>query len=143
MDPRTPVLIGAGQVTRRPSDGDELSPLELMVIAARAAADDAGPGGGALLERSGAVGVVDLLSWSPGDPAAMLADELGIGPRETLATARGGTSPVTLLGALATDIASGDLDVALLAGGEAVNPFMRAVSAGELPGWPAQPGGTK
>jgi acetyl-CoA C-acetyltransferase len=143
MDPRTPVIVGAGQVTHRPGDAGDPSSLELMVEASRAAAADAGAGGDALLARAGAVGVVDLFYWVTGDPAALLSDELGIAPRETLTTARGGTSPVLLLGAVAGDIAAGRLDCALLAGGEAATPFMRAMRAGEPTGWPVQPEGTE
>jgi len=142
MDPRTPVLVGAGQSIVRPGE-TELSSLELMVEAARAAAEDAGPGGDALLAKADAVGVVDLFYWSTGDPAAFLANELAISPRETLTTARGGTSPILLLGAVAEDIAAGRLDVALLAGGEAASPFMRSLKTGEPTGWPVQPEGTE
>jgi acetyl-CoA C-acetyltransferase len=51
IDPRTPVLVGTGQVTDRPAKGEATTrtPLDLMVEAARAAAADAGPGGDALL----------------------------------------------------------------------------------------------
>jgi acetyl-CoA C-acetyltransferase len=143
VDPRTPVIVGAGQVTHRPSDDGEPTPLGLMVTAAHTAAQDAGSRGEALLASADAVGVVDLFSWTTGDPAAMLAHELGVDPHQTFATARGGTSPVTLLGAIAADIANGDVDVALIAGGEAVTPFMRAVRAGQATGWPVQPNNTK
>ena len=47
--------------------------------------------------------LVDLFSWPVPDPGALLAAELGITPRETLTTARGGTSPIILLSGLATD----------------------------------------
>ncbi|MGI8513143.1 MAG: acetyl-CoA acetyltransferase [Solirubrobacteraceae bacterium] len=121
---------------------DPPSPLELMVQAARGAAHDAGQGGTQLLERAGSVGVVDLFSWPVPDPGCALAAALGIEPAETVSTARGGNAPVVLLGDLARRISAGELEVALLAAGEAVTPFMRAVSAGRDTGWPGQPEGT-
>ena len=52
LDPRTPVLVGAGQVTSRPRPDGSLEgrpgPVELMAGALRAAAEDcdgASPGG--------------------------------------------------------------------------------------------------
>src|SRR5690606_4993600 len=97
IDPRTPVIVGTGQVTQRPGAGDA-SPLELMVAAARAAADDAGPNGDALLRRAQSVAVVDVFSWPVPDPAALLAAELGLAPRETVRTVIGGNGPIALLG---------------------------------------------
>ncbi|HYF27682.1 MAG TPA: hypothetical protein VD931_18210 [Baekduia sp.] len=140
MDPRTPVLVGAGQISHHPSEGGDPSPLDLMVRAAQAAEEDAATPG--LLRRAGAVSVVDLLSWPVPDPGALLAAELGIDARETVRAARGGTGPLVLLGDLCSRIQAGELDVALLAGGEVVTTFMRAVSRGEAPPWPEQADGT-
>ncbi len=140
LDPRTPVLVGAAQLTHR--EGPVPSPLELMVAVARAAAQDAGAGGPALLERAQSVGVVDLFSWPVPDPARALADALGLSPAETVASARGGTGPIALLGDAAQRIADGDLDVVLLAGGEAGTAFRAALRTGEDPGWGTQPAGT-
>ena len=139
MDPRTPVLVGAGQVTHRPGEGDT-SPLELMVRAARLAEEDAAAPG--LLGQAGSVAVVDLFSWPVPDPGALLAAELGVAPRETVRATRGGTGPLALLGDLCGRIQAGDLDVALLAGGEVMTAFMRAVAQGRAPDWPQQPEGT-
>ncbi len=138
LDPRTPVLVGVAQVTHR--DGAPPSPLELMAQAARAAAEDAGSA--ALLQRTQAVAVVDLFSWPVPDPAAALAQELGIDARETVVSARGGNGPIALLGDAAARIAAGELDVALLAGGEAGTAFQTALREGRDPGWPTQPEGT-
>ena len=140
LDPRTPVLVGAGQLTHR--DGTVPPPLELMVAAARAAAADAGAGGDALLARAQSVAVVDLFSWPVPDPGALLARELGLRPAETVRCARGGNGPVALLSDLASRIAAGGVDVALLAGGEAGTTFMTALREGRDPGWEVQPAGT-
>lgn len=148
LDPRTPVLVGAGQVTRRegaagpPESRSGASPLAFMVEAARAAAADAGAGGDALLARAQSVAVVEVFSWPVPDPGAALAAELGLTPAETVVTARGGNGPVALLGDLASSIAAGRLDVALLAGGEAGTAFQAALREGRDPGWGTQPDGT-
>lgn len=86
IDPRTPVLVGTGQVTDRPAKGEitTRSPLDLMVEAARAAAADAGPGGDALLGKVESLGIVDIFCWGVPDPGALVARELGIAPRETV-----------------------------------------------------------
>ena len=61
LDPRTPVLVGVGQVVRRDPDPASASePLDLMLEAARRAADDAG---GGLLSRLDSIRVVGVLSW--------------------------------------------------------------------------------
>ncbi len=141
IDPRTPVLVGAGQISHRPADGPVPSTPELLEQASRAALEDVGDAG-ALSARADVVAVVDLFSWTVPDPAAALADALGVMPRETVLSARGGNGPVGLLGALCEDIVAGRLDVAIIAGGEAMTPFMKAVKSGQDTGWPTQPEGT-
>jgi acetyl-CoA C-acetyltransferase len=139
MDPRTPVVVGAAQLTHR--EAPVPSTLDLMAAAARAAAVDAGAPG--LLTRAGIVAVVDPFSWPVPDPGTPLARELGITPRETWRSVVGGTGPAALLGELAQAVQDGDLDVALLAGGEAFTPFSAALREGHATGWPEQPDGTE
>jgi acetyl-CoA C-acetyltransferase len=141
VDPRTPVIVGIGQVTQLRGSGTA-SPLELMTDAARMATDDAGPNGASLLRRVQSVGLVDVFSWPVPDPGALLAAELGISPRETVRTVIGGNSPVALLGDAAARIADGELDVALLGGGEAGVAHRDQMLKGIDPGWPTQPDGT-
>jgi acetyl-CoA C-acetyltransferase len=130
LDPRTPVLVGVGQATSRPDPAVALSdrpaPLDLMVAALRAAAEDctgAAPGssgtpGGRLLERADSVRVVRSLNWHPTNPALAVAERLGIKARETLLTATGGNMPQALLHDAAGAIARGDLDVVAVTGAE-------------------------
>ncbi|WP_020666620.1 hypothetical protein [Amycolatopsis nigrescens] len=135
MDPRTPVLVGAGQYTSRAPSS---TPLELMRLAAEAAIADTGAAD--LATRPGRavnVAVVDSFSWGTSDPGSMLATELGISPAETVYTRTGGTGPVELLADAAERIRLGT-DVVLIAGGEAV----RSLSKGSYSGGPKQPAGT-
>jgi acetyl-CoA C-acetyltransferase len=145
IDPRTPVLVGTGQVSDRPAKGETTTrtPLDLMVEAARAAAADAGPGGEALLRRTESLGIVDIFCWPVPDPGALVARELGISPRETVRTVIGGNSPIALLADAAGRIAAGELDVALLGGGEVGTAFRAALMSGGSTGWEEQPEGTQ
>ena len=63
VDPRTPVLIGAGQLSHRVDRGeDPLEPVDLVVEALRRAAEDSGAGAAAL-SGADAVHIVSILSW--------------------------------------------------------------------------------
>ncbi len=138
-DPRAPVLVSAGQHTRRPGE-PEISPLELIVRAARLAGVP--PGAGRLLERTESVRIVDCLSWPVPDPGALVAEALGMRPAETVRTLTSGTGPLDLLADACTEIQAGRLDVALIAGAEAILPLMRATREGRPTGWPEQPADT-
>jgi acetyl-CoA C-acetyltransferase len=139
VDPHAPVLIGAGQLSQR-DRSLELSPLELMVRAARLAGED--PAARRLLERTESVGIVDCLSWPVADPGALVADALSLRPAETARTLTSGTGPIELLAEACARIQAGRLDVALIAGAEAINPFMRATREARSTGWPEQPLGS-
>ena len=129
------MIVGAGQVTRR--DGEDVTPLGLMVDAARAALEDAGAPG--LAARLDSIAVTDCFSWPVPDPGRVLAAELGAEPRETVRSAIGGTGPIELLRDAGRRIAAGELDVALLAGGEAA----RSLLQGRYTGGPEQPAGSE
>jgi acetyl-CoA C-acetyltransferase len=122
----TPVLIGAGQVTQRDRDPAEaLSPLDLMVEAARRAAEEAAAGP-KLLSRIDSIAVVNILSWSYANPARLLAEAVGARPAEELTTTIGGNTPQWLVNETAAKILAGRVRVALLAGAEAFHTVRRA-----------------
>ncbi len=129
MDPRAVVLVGVGQVVNR--DGEVLEPLALMERAARLASEDAGLG----LDGVGCVAIVDAISQSLSDPGTALAQRLGIGPSATMRSGIGGNGPQLLVNRLATEIAGGELDVALLAGAEAMATVTRFMRQGEPVPW--------
>jgi acetyl-CoA C-acetyltransferase len=140
MDPRTPVIVGAGQLTR---DGGTDGPIALAVEALRLAARDSGTGD-ALLRKADSCRHVATLCWPYSDEATLIAAELGLSPRETVRTAQlGGDGPQRLVGDTARAIAAGDTDVALLSGAEALSALRTAQQAGETPGWPHQPSQVK
>lgn len=137
LDPRTPVLIGAGQYVHRAAGLDDaLDVSALMCEAIRSAATDAGLAG---VPNPDSIRVVGLLSWKYGDPAWVVADQLGLTPRETAATTMGGNSPQTLVNGTALEIQRGELDLAILCGGEAWRTRMRARKAGVELHWPTAP----
>src|SRR4051812_32405578 len=96
LDPRTPVLVGGGQVSRR---DDPIEPVDLIVQAARAAAQEAGSA--RLLEAVDTVAVVGLLSWRYRDPGSLVADRVHAAPRRTAYPGSGGSNPQVLLNRLA------------------------------------------
>jgi acetyl-CoA C-acetyltransferase len=120
IDPRTPVLVGEGQLLRHPTPADDLAaldePVDMMAEALRLAA----AGRESLLKRADAVFTVELLSWRYPNAAQLLADRLGASPRRLARSAVGGNSPQLLANQAALAIQRGELDVALIAGAEAV-----------------------
>lgn len=143
LDPRTPVLVGVGQVVRRDPDPAIASePLDLMVEASRRAADDAG--GGHLLERLDSIRVVGVLSWRYVNPGLAIGERLGVAPRQTVLTSTGGNSPQLLVNETALAIQRGDVSMALLTGAEAMATRQRARRRPDKLwlDWPVQDAGT-
>ena len=131
LDARLPVVVGVGQLTHRPRPPDHLvEPLELMVSAARMAAEDAGPGD-RLWSRLDAVRVVNILSWSYPRPPITLARALGVPePRVAVYTAPGGNSPQWQINAAAEAIQRGEEGLTLIAGAEALESARQASKHG-------------
>lgn len=125
LDPRAPVIVGAGQLLRRPEDPAAApEPIDMMrETLERAAADSGAPD---LLRAADSIRVIQLLSWRYPDPGRFLADRLGASPRETVLTTTGGNSPQMLVNETARAIQAGELDVALLVGAEAMFTRFRA-----------------
>ena len=127
LDPRTPVLVGAGAVTQREEDpAAALEPLTLMAIALERAAEDAGDP--ALLARAGLVAITRGF-WDQPDPGRWLAQRFGA-PRARTLMAEIGVLQTSPIGRACREIAAGRVDVALVAGGEARARSQRALRAG-------------
>jgi acetyl-CoA C-acetyltransferase len=113
-----PIVVGVGQITQKSEDpARSLEPSALAAEASRRAEADARK---ALLRHVDSVRFVSLISWNYGDPAAALAAELGIEPRERAITTMGGNSPQLLINQTADDVAAGKVRLALVAGAEAM-----------------------
>jgi acetyl-CoA C-acetyltransferase len=151
-DPRTPVLVGAGQVVNRKDPGvplvDRPEPVELAARALLEAAHDASAGNGAagrkLLERADSLQVAGVLSWEYRNAALLVAERLGIEPRRLGVSAVGGNTPQMLVNAAASAISRGDADVVLIAGAEAAHTRVAARRDPERPvlTWTSQPADT-
>ena len=84
--------------------------------------------------------VVSSLSWRYRNPAWLLAERLGQSPPRARRTRRpAATRPQSLVNTTALEILAGELDVAVLAGGEAWRTRMRARKAGADLDWPKAP----
>jgi acetyl-CoA C-acetyltransferase len=159
---RIPVIVGVGQITDTATPPDRArSPLQLMVDAARAAGEDAGPGS-ALLRAVDSLVVVRMFSDSTprfksphgrmANPPWSVAQRIGAlngdGPRELVYTPGGGNMPQVALNRACERIAQGESTVALLTGAEALRTELAARRAGvnldwqeDAPGAPEEWGG--
>jgi len=138
LDPRTPVIVGVGQRSQRVDRGEpELEPVDLMVVAAQAALEDAGISDASAIDS---VRTVSMLSWRYADPGSLVAERLGVGhPVDSAVSAMGGNSPQMLLNQTALDIQAGDASCVLLAGAEAWRTRSKHRAAGTTPPWTKQP----
>lgn len=134
MPARQPVVIGVGQLTNRAGDPSQvLEPLAMMVEVARRAAADAGIGD--RLREVDELTVINVISRAYADPTALLAERLGLTPRQSWYTAIGGNSPQWRVNETAARIARGDVRLALIAGAEAVAGLQMARKAGVKLQW--------
>ena len=133
LDPRTPVLIGAGQVLQRDTafeSADE--PAALMARAVAAACADATLDA---VPDADSIRVVELYTCRYADPGRSVARQVGLNPRESAITTAGGNSPQALVNATAREISDGTLDLAILVGGECWRTRSRARAEGFELGW--------
>jgi acetyl-CoA C-acetyltransferase len=128
----TPVIIGIGLVANKTDR--IIEPIALIETAARAAFDDTGTG---LLERVDGVFLSPPTVFGAVRHAEVLAGRLGLGPGVRQLGTFSGAAPLKLLGDACDRVASGQLSVALVAGGIADASIKRAIARGEEP--PAPP----
>ncbi|MGH9093704.1 MAG: acetyl-CoA synthetase, partial [Acidimicrobiales bacterium] len=135
VDGRAPCIIGVAQRTVHPGTGPAPEPLALWEEVCRAAAADTGAPADGVLAAAGSLAVVYCQSWPYDDPPARLAARLGIDPAQRVYSGIGGTTPHVLVSGAASAISAGDLDVAVIAGGEALETVRQAKRAGERLAW--------
>ncbi|SFO44748.1 acetyl-CoA C-acetyltransferase [Pseudonocardia ammonioxydans] len=153
LDPRTPVLIGVGQVSD-PIDGpryQRLSPVELAAAAARDALADTGADPGAVAAAVDTVagirqfeisfpGVAAPLGRSDNFPRSVAA-RLGTRPARAVLEVIGGQGPQHLVTELAADIAAGRGEAALVFGSEATSTVRHLADAPDRPDFTESAGG--
>lgn len=129
LDPRTPVIVGVGQLTQKPENPlDALEPVAMMTEAVTRAGADAGSD--ALVGKADAIRVVKG-AWPYHDPGRIIAERVGASPRQTALSTDGGNTPQTLVNHSSLDIAAGRADVVILVGAEGIWSRRRARRKGE------------
>lgn len=155
IDPRTPVLVGCGQITDTESQPSSVrSPSAFVAEAARIALADtqAARGAEALAARLESIAVMRFFSDSSprfvqphgrsSNPPRSVANRLGAAAcREFVYTEVGGNMPQYLINENAERIARGELDAALVCGGELLRSAQLAQRQGIALGWHEDPGG--
>lgn len=137
LEPRTPVLVGVGQLNNRVDQGAEpREPFDLLAEAAELAAADAGAQG--VLAEVDSVRVVSMLSWPYRDPGRLVAERIGAPDARTTYTTAGGNMPQALVHRTAEDVRAGHADLVLIGGAEAWRTSRTAHRAGEPLAWTEQ-----
>ena len=131
LGPRTPVLVGVGQINQR-DESPDVEPIDLMAAAAAEAADPR------VLGALDSIRVVNLLSWRYRDPGLLLKQRIGARDASTQYTGIGGNTPQSLVNQACLDISAGRADAVLLAGAEAWRTRMRLRARGIRPDWTRQ-----
>ena len=131
IDPRTPVLVGWGQVNDH--DGNPgVEPVDLMERAARAAADPR------VLEDVDSIRIVNLLSWRYRNPGLLVAQRIRASHAESRYTGIGGNMPQSLVNQACLDIAGGKVDTVLIAGSECWRTRTKVRARGRKLDWAKQ-----
>ena len=139
LDPRTPVLVGCGQVTQRVDDpASAHEPLELMQEALERAAADSGSR--EILHHADSIRVPRGL-WPYANPAALLAEAIATQhPPQTGLGPISGSTVQRMLHWGASEIAAGRCEVVLVVGAECEHSKRRAKAAGVELAWTEQAG---
>lgn len=137
LDPRTPVIVGAGQVVQREPDPTK-DPVALAVEALRRAGADSGVE--RVLTEADAIHVVASASWTYRDPGALVAEHLGAKPEQTVVSAPyGGDAGQVLVNEAGEAVRTGAADVVLVCGAEAGATLAHSRKQDVELDWPKQP----
>ena len=127
----TPILVGCGQVTQREEDPKiALSPMDLTAKACFEAADDTNIGKNIFNKLDTIILIRSFsdTSWrfncpfgSSNNPPKSLANRLKAGKAKLIYSLPGGNMPQWSINRLSEMISNGEVELALLAGGEALN----------------------
>lgn len=154
IDPRTPILVGAGQLTDMAGPpSSERSRVAFCADAAKAALADTGAaiGAEALGRKVDALAVMEFFSdisprfASPygrsSNPPKSVANRLSANPRQLLYSHSGGNMPQYLVNRFAEEISRGETELALICGAELLRSTQNARRAGMKIDWNEDPGG--
>jgi acetyl-CoA C-acetyltransferase len=154
IDPRTPILIGSGQITdTQGPPSSERSRVAFCAEAAKLALGDtqAKIGGHMLGHKIDALAVLEFFSdisprfASPfgrsSNPPKSVARRLHASPRKLLYSHSGGNMPQYLVNRFAEEIANGETELALICGAELLRSTQNARKAGLTIDWNEDYGG--
>jgi acetyl-CoA C-acetyltransferase len=137
MSQSTPVLVGISHLEQRFQDfASAKEPVELMIDAVKAAAEDAGSNE---LLNATSVRVIKGI-WGYQNPAKAVAQAIGCPNAQTALSPFGGNFVQSVLNVSALDIQSGAHDVIILTGAECGNTQAKAAKASHDLGWAELPG---
>ena len=151
LDARTPILVGCGDVTDLTTPvAVGRSPYDLVAAAARNALADTG----AMPAMAAAIDTVAMLRsfadtsyrfasdiGTSSNPPLSIAKRLGLRASRHLYTWNGGNMPQYLVNLFCEQIARGDMQAALICGGEALRTQHGVQRAGLPVSWAEEPGG--
>ena len=134
-NPRTPILIGVGQVTEKDPPIDEASsPLDLIEQATVLALEDAGISRENLSDLTTLVVVKSFREPMRNTPEA-LASRINATKAAQWLAPDGGNGPQYLVNRYSEAIFSGEEDFVLLSGAEAMATGRKIVKSGNKPQW--------
>jgi hypothetical protein len=119
---QTPVIIGVADIKNR-SPPPHHEPLTLIHAAILAAIQDASPASLSTLQATiDSIDVVRTWTWPYADLPGLLAEKLGVkdGLKRGFYSEHGGDKPGALLDGAARRVSRGEVDVAVVCGGEAL-----------------------
>ena len=131
---KIPILVGVAQYTQSKDATKPLDPLGLMVEASRRALSDTGVL--RLEDHVDRIYAVNLFQWPYRDVPGMLAERLGIVPREKFYTAVGGNTPQVLVNQASRSLALGECRAVLMTGAEAFYALRQALKGEVILDWP-------
>ena len=153
VNDNTPVLVGCAQHLDK-NGVDGLNFLEILEIAGKKAIADCEAKKSLNVELDN-VTVIRFVADTPNRDSATtsmwgypnmpksLANSLGSKASSLMYTTTGGNSPQLALNEVAKRIQSGDIDCSLIAGGEALDTFVKRIKLGIDTDWSDNPGGNQ
>ncbi|ORY08858.1 acetyl-CoA acetyltransferase, partial [Clohesyomyces aquaticus] len=137
MPSRTPIIIGVGDIKNRSTKiSDAKEPAQLIYEAIQAAILDAASTSPTELQSSiDSIDVVRTWTWPYPDLPGLLAQKLGVekGLKWNFYSEHGGNQPGRLFDEAARRISRGEVECAVVAGGEALASLSACAAAGKLP----------
>ena len=139
LQKKSPVIIGAAQVTQQKDVDKPLDPLNLVAKACKNAFNMSGADN--LQDIIDTIYMSTISSWIYEDTSGTLSNLLGIKPTQNYTAPISGNTPQLLVNKAAKAISLGESKAILIAGGEASYSRYRAKKGKIILDWPEPPSG--